>query len=121
MQYNTIKPVLNGHFQKFQNLVFNANYRLMQVKSIAKCSKGRILQYFRPSLSYYLSLRPLFYLFRSGRLRWFHYYEGSALVLHVQENAYARLSIGFMNMPSAPYCYELMRCMFYKLPNCNFV
>ena len=29
----------------------------MQVKSIAECSKGSILQYFRPSLSYHLSLR----------------------------------------------------------------
>ena len=28
-----------------------------------------ILQYFPPSLSYHLSLRPLFYLFLSGRLR----------------------------------------------------
>ena len=39
-------------------LVFNANYRLIQVKSIAECSS--ILQYFRPSLSYHLSLRSLF-------------------------------------------------------------
>ena len=31
-------------------LVFKSNYRLMQVKSIAECSKGSILQYFRPSL-----------------------------------------------------------------------
>ena len=41
----------------------------MQVKSIAECSKGSILQYFRPSLSYHLSLRSLFCLFLSGRLR----------------------------------------------------
>ena len=39
----------------------------MQVKSIGECSKGRILPYFRPSLSYQLSLRPLFCLFLSGR------------------------------------------------------
>ena len=38
----------------------------MQVKSIAECSKGSILQYFWPSLSYHLSLKPLFYLFLSG-------------------------------------------------------
>ena len=43
------------------------NYRLMQVKSIAECSKGSILQYFRPSLSYHLSLRYLFCLFLSDR------------------------------------------------------
>ena len=38
----------------------------MQVKSIAECSNRSILQYFRPSLSYHLSLRPLFWLFLSG-------------------------------------------------------
>ena len=42
-------------------------YRLMQVKSIAECSEGSILQHFRPSLSYHLSLRSLFCLFLSGR------------------------------------------------------
>ena len=39
----------------------------MQVKSIAECYKRSILQYFRPSLSYNLSLRSLFCLFLSGR------------------------------------------------------
>ena len=48
-------------------MVFKTNYGLIQVKSIAECSKGSILQYFRPSLSYQLSLRPLFCLFLSGR------------------------------------------------------
>ena len=47
-------------------MVFKTNYHLMQVKSIAECSKGSILQYFRPSLSYQLSLRSLFSLFLSG-------------------------------------------------------
>ena len=36
---------------------------LMQVKSIAECSKGSILQYFRPSLRYNWSLRSLFVCF----------------------------------------------------------
>ena len=35
----------------------------MQVKSIAESSKRSILQYFRPSLSYYLSFRSLFFVF----------------------------------------------------------
>ena len=48
-------------------MVSKTIYRLMQVKSIAECSKGSILQYFRPSLSYQLSFRPLFCLFLSGR------------------------------------------------------
>ena len=46
--------------QKDQNLVFKTDYHLMQVKSIAECSKGSILQYFRPSLSYHSSLRSGF-------------------------------------------------------------
>ena len=41
----------------------------MQVESIAECSKGSILQYFQPSLSYHLSLGPLFCLFLSDCLR----------------------------------------------------
>ena len=44
----------------------------MQVKCIAECSKGSILQYFRPSISYHLSLRPLCCLFFSGCLRQFY-------------------------------------------------
>ena len=59
----TVKPVLSGHSKK------KTNYRLMQVKSITECSKGSILQSFRPSLSYHLLLRSLFCLFLSGRLR----------------------------------------------------
>ena len=50
-------------------MVFKSDYCLMQVKSIAECSKGSILQYFRPSLSYHLSLRSLFCVRLSGRLR----------------------------------------------------
>ena len=69
LQVNKVKPVLSGHSKRRQKLVFKANYRLMQVKCIAECSKGSILQYFRPSLSYRLSLRSLFCLFLSGRLR----------------------------------------------------
>ena len=59
----TVKPVLSGHLKK-------TNYHLMQVKSIAECSKGSNLQSFRPSLSYHLLLRSLFCLFLSGCLRY---------------------------------------------------
>ena len=38
----------------------NTDYSLMQVKSIAECSQGSILQYFGPSLSYNLSLKSVF-------------------------------------------------------------
>ena len=34
-----------------RKLIFKTNYRLIQVKSIAECSKWSILQYFQPSLS----------------------------------------------------------------------
>ena len=64
---STVKPMLNGHSQKDRKSVFKTNYPLMQVKSIAECSNGSILQYFWPSLSYNLSLRSLFCLFLSGR------------------------------------------------------
>ena len=57
----------NGHSQKDQKMAFKTDYCLMQIKSIAECPKGSILQYFQPSLSYQLSLRPLFCLFLSGR------------------------------------------------------
>ena len=42
----TVKPVLSGHSKRRPKLVFKTDYRLMQVKSIAECSKGSILQYF---------------------------------------------------------------------------
>ena len=47
------------------------NYRLMQVKSIAECSKGSILQYFRPSLTYHLSFNNKIFVLSilSDRLR----------------------------------------------------
>ena len=64
-----VKPVQNGQSQKDLKLVFKTNYRLMHVKSIAECSKGSkrsILKYFRPSLSYHLSLTSLFCRFLSG-------------------------------------------------------
>ena len=53
----TVKPVLSSHSKK------KTNYRLMQVKGIADCSKGSILQSFPPSLSYHLLLRFLFCIF----------------------------------------------------------
>ena len=63
---DTVNPVQYGHSQKDRKLVFKTSHRLMQVKSIAECSKGSILQYFRPSLRYHLSSRSLFCLFWSG-------------------------------------------------------
>ena len=64
-----VKPVLSGHSKRTPKLIFNTDYRLMQVKSIAECSKGSILQYFRPSLSYHCPLRPWFCLFFKWALK----------------------------------------------------
>ena len=66
---NTEKNCHKRPLKKDQKWAFKTNYRLMQVKSIAGCSKGSILQYFRPSLSYHFSLRSLFCLFLHGRFR----------------------------------------------------
>ena len=55
---HTVKHVLSGHSKG--RPFFNVQYRLMQVKSIAKCSISSILQLFRPLLSYPLSVRSLF-------------------------------------------------------------
>ena len=56
----------------------------MQVKSIAECSKGSILQYFRSALSNHMALRPLLCLFLSGCLRQVSlYYRVSFLIILV--------------------------------------
>ena len=66
----TVKPVLSGHSKRRPKIGFqDRRLLIMQVKSIAECSKGSILQYFQPALSYHLSLRSLFCLFLSGCLR----------------------------------------------------
>ena len=43
---STLKPALSLHSKRRPKLAFKTDYRLMQVKSIAECSKGSILQYF---------------------------------------------------------------------------
>ena len=53
--------------QKDRKIGYKNNNRLVHVKSIAECSKGGILQYVRPSLSYHLSQSYLFCLVLSGR------------------------------------------------------
>ena len=70
------KTCLKWPLKRRPKMVFKANYRLMHVKSIA----GSILQYFRPSLSYHLSLISLFCLFLSGRLRQVLLYFSTAYI-----------------------------------------
>ena len=63
------KTCLKRPLKKKTKLVFKTDYRLIWVGSIAECSKGSILQYFRPSLSYHLSFMSLLCLLLSSRLR----------------------------------------------------
>ena len=63
------KTCLERPIKRRPKLFSKTDYCLMQVKSIAECSLWSVLQYFWPSLSYPLPLRPLFCLFVSGRLR----------------------------------------------------
>ena len=69
------KTSVKWPFLKRPKMVFKTNYPLMKVTSVAECSKGSILQYFWPSLSYHLSLRASFCLFFSGCLRQVLLYE----------------------------------------------
>ena len=74
MQLNTISYIflqkiklnthrLKGLSKRRPKLVVKTDYRLMQVRSIAECSKGSILQCIRPSLNYNLSLRSFLSFF----------------------------------------------------------
>ena len=67
--YKHSKTCVKRPLSKDQKMLFKTNYCLMQVKSIAECSKGSILQYLRLSLSYHLSkifLSILEWLFYTG-------------------------------------------------------
>ena len=55
--------------QKKTKIGFKERLSLNAGQTIAECSKESILQYFQPSSSYHLSLRSLFCLLLSGRLR----------------------------------------------------
>ena len=63
----TVKPVLSGHSKRRQKNVFKTDCPLMQVESIAECSKHSAI------LSTFIKLpfviKILFCLFLSGRLR----------------------------------------------------
>ena len=80
----------------------------MQVKSIAEFSKGSILQYFRPSLSYHLPSRPLFCLFLRGRLR--------PVLLYI--TVHACLKNGLTHMLLEPKSHEL--ALMFNGNFCNF-
>ena len=67
----------------------------MQVKSIAECSKWSILQYFSPSLTFYLPLRSLFCLFLSGHLSEVLLYNHVINVFYDHVMVYVDEKVGF--------------------------
>ena len=81
----TVKPVWNCHSQNYWKLISKTKYGLMQIKSIAECSKVSILQYFWPVLSYHLSLRSLFCLFWVAAQDKF-YCKQISVIMHKSEN-----------------------------------
>ena len=55
LKEDTVKPVLSSHSKRRPKIGFQDPFLLNAGQSIAECSKGSILKYFRPSLSYHLS------------------------------------------------------------------
>ena len=68
LKYTYSKICVEQSFSKLPKMGFQDQLSLFSGQIFAECSKGSILQYFWPSLSYRLSLRSLFCLFLSGRL-----------------------------------------------------
>ena len=60
---------VNGFEKRRPKIVFKDRLSLNAGQKYCRMLQESILQYFRTSLSYHLSLRPLFCLFLSGRLR----------------------------------------------------
>ena len=65
----TVKPALSGHSKRRPKIGFQDRLSLNEGQKYCRMLQESILQYFRPSLSYHLSLRHLFCPFLSGRLR----------------------------------------------------
>ena len=65
----TVKPALSGHSKRRPKIGFQDLLSLNVGQKYCRMLQESILQYFQPSLSYHLSLRPLFCQFLSGRLR----------------------------------------------------
>ena len=64
-----VKPVLSGHSKRRPKTGFKNPLSLNAVQKYCRMLQENTLQYCQPALSYHLSLRPLFCLFLSGRLR----------------------------------------------------
>ena len=91
---NYSKTCIKSPLSKRQKNGFQDHLSLNAGHCIAECSKGSFLQYFRPSLSYHLSLRSLFCLFLSGHFTQVLLYclraQSTLNTLWVQEPNYSR-------------------------------
>ena len=63
----TVKTVLSSHSKRRQKIGCQDRLSLNAGQKYCRMLQESILQYFQPSLSYHLSLRPLFCLVLSGR------------------------------------------------------
>ena len=66
------KTCLKQPLEKKTQIGFQDQLSLNAGQKYCRILFWSILQYFQPSLSYHLSLRPLFCLFLSSRLSWFY-------------------------------------------------
>ena len=78
----TVKPALSGHTKRRPKIVFQDRLSLNAGQKYCRMLQESILQYFRPSLSYHLSLRHLIHLFLSCCLRQVLMYLWGNLGLH---------------------------------------
>ena len=69
MASGTERPAFSGHSKRQPKICFQDQLSLNAGQVYCRMLQESILQHYRPSLSYHLSLRPLFCLFLSGRLR----------------------------------------------------
>ena len=86
----------------------------MQVKSTAECSKGSTLQYFRPLLSYHLSLISLFCLFLSGRLRQVLLYSIGTIKCYGPANLY--FCSEYNKWVSSRSSFVMPKAVFFRAP-----
>ena len=65
----TVKPVLSDNSKRSPKIGFQNQLSLNAGQKYCRMLQESILQYVRPSLTYHLSLRPLFCLILCGHLR----------------------------------------------------
>ena len=91
----TVKPVLSDHSKRRSKSAFQDRLSLNAGQKYCRMLSWSILQYFRPSLSYRLSLRPLFCLFLSDSLKVrFSYIYIGLITLEIVTNWLSQMLLG---------------------------